>query len=160
MLRPRTLALVVAAAVVLVGSAAALEVRPLRAHAHTPVRCGGAAVCPFAFALTLQRRRVQGVELHQTLEEMKAADDAKYTKSHKKFRSVAVPASPARLRVLRRATTAHASPPRSAGRFFDTDGSDSVTRDEFEAGPLAVPCRLQRIAARFSVVRADHALRS
>ena len=49
MLRPRTLALVVAAAVVLVGSAAALEVRPLRAHAHTPVRCGGAAVCPFAF---------------------------------------------------------------------------------------------------------------
>jgi hypothetical protein len=42
MLRPRTLALVVAAAVVLVGSAAALEVRPLRAHAHTPVRCGGA----------------------------------------------------------------------------------------------------------------------
>ena len=46
----------------------------------------------------------QGSELHQTLEEMRAAEDAKYTKSHKKF------------------------------KFFDADVSDFVTREEFEAG--------------------------
>ena len=47
---------------------------------------------------------LQGSELHQTLEEMRAADDTKYTKSHKKF------------------------------KFFDADASDFVTRDEFAEG--------------------------
>ena len=52
----------------------------------------------------------QGVELHQTLEEMRASEDEKYTKSHKKF------------------------------KFFDADASDDVSRQEFEAGVCVSAC--------------------
>ena len=52
----------------------------------------------------------QGVELHQTLEEMRASSDEKYTKSHKKF------------------------------KFFDADASDDVSRKEFEAGVCLSAC--------------------
>jgi hypothetical protein len=90
---------------------------------------------------------VQGAELHQTLQEMKAADDTKYTKSHKKFRfkynmiiaiySKAILLAPA---YVARASRAHLTAPFCYCRFFDADGSDFVTRDEFEAGlPPCLP---------------------
>jgi hypothetical protein len=50
------------------------------------------------FRLMPDAGRGQGAELHQTLEEMRAASDEKYTKSHKKF------------------------------KFFDADASGFVTR--------------------------------
>lgn len=76
--------------------AQALEVRGMLA-------CTGAVLrwlfaCPGDVSPDAKRGPWQGVELHQTLEEMRAASDEKYTKSHKKF------------------------------KFFDADASDFVTR--------------------------------